>query len=606
MPSTSTSFDVSLKDLLSDIASGKMQIPEFQRDWTWDDSRIRAIIASLSLGYPIGVIMRLQYGNDSIRFKYRTLVGVEQNDVTPEFLILDGQQRLTSIFQSIYSHNCVMTKNENNKSIERFYYIDISECFNDNADRIDAVISVPKDRIIKKGFNREFLDLSSANKEYERKMFPVNIIFDGSRFFDWFAGYNDFYRHDTDSIELFKRFHHEIIETIGSYKLPVITLNKEIPREAVCKIFENVNTSGIPLTVFDLVTASFAADNFDLREDWVECEKIITGKDDIIYTDLLNSVDQTMFLTTVTLYASYIDKLSGKSQVVSCKKDDVLQLDYNSYLQNRDKVISGYILAKEFLYKYQCISREKDLPYRIQLIPLSAICAFIGKKNVNNPNVVQILTRWYWCGIFGEMYGANTEARFARDMEDIIDEINGKSNISRTVNSAFFSATRLLTLQTRQSAAYKGIIALLYKEKCEDFIQGTTIDTVKQMMQSPDIHHIFPERYCEEIGVSKQQYNCIINKTLLFPETNRSIGGNAPSIYIKKIIKSVKGLTEEQLKSRIESHAINYDYLIHDDFHNYFIDRAKRLLDLLERYMCKPVTDRNTENTMRQYGGSLL
>ncbi len=606
MPSTSTSLDVNLNDLLYDVSSGKMQIPEFQRDWTWDDIRIRGIIASLSLGYPIGVIMRLQYGNDNMRFKYRTLVGVEPNNVKPEYLLLDGQQRLTSIFQSIYSCNYVVTKNENKKKIEKFYYLDIQECFSDNIDRIDSVISVPKDKIIRKKFSREnILDLSNTEKEYEQKMFPVNIIFDNSKLLDWYVGYNEFYRNSTRDIELFKRFMDEIIKTIQSYKLPVITLNKETPKEAVCKIFENVNTGGVSLTVFDLVTAAFAADDFDLREDWTKCEQSITGKDDFIYTDLLSSIDETMFLTTVTLYTNYMNKLSGKSRIVSCKKGDILQLDYKSYLQNRDKVISGYILAKEFLYKYQSISREKDLPYRMQLIPLSAICAFIGKKMIHDPNVLQILTRWYWCGIFGEMYGASTEERFAKDMEDIIDEIDGKIRISRTVNSAFFSATRLLTLQTRQSAAYKGIISLLYKERCEDFIHGTTVDNIKNM-QAPDIHHIFPEKYCNKIGIPKKQYNCIINKTLLFPETNRSIGGSAPSIYIKRILESVKGITEETLKSRIESHAINYDYLVRDNFREYFIDRAKRLLYLIEKSMGKPITDKDTEDTKREYEGSSL
>ena len=78
------SLDTNLSQLLAEVKSGSMQLPEFQRDWTWDDNRIRGIIASLSQGYPMGAIMRLQYGNPDIQFKYRTITGVKGVSVKPE------------------------------------------------------------------------------------------------------------------------------------------------------------------------------------------------------------------------------------------------------------------------------------------------------------------------------------------------------------------------------------------------------------------------------------------------------------------------------------------------------------------------------------------
>lgn len=89
------SNDTELNELMNDVKAGKIQLPEFQRSWTWDDNRLRGILASISQGYPFGAIMRLQYGNEDIKFKYRPIEGVKLIDVVPEFLILDGQQRLT-------------------------------------------------------------------------------------------------------------------------------------------------------------------------------------------------------------------------------------------------------------------------------------------------------------------------------------------------------------------------------------------------------------------------------------------------------------------------------------------------------------------------------
>ena len=609
-----SSLDTNLSQLLQEVASGKMQLPEFQRSWTWDDNRIQGIIASLSQGYPMGAIMRLQYGNPDICFKYRTFEGVGALDVVPDHLVLDGQQRLTSIYQSIYSGKAVKTKTDKGKELKRFYYLSMKDCLDETLDRLEAVVAVPEDKRIKANFDRDVvLDLSDTTKEYENKMFPINIVFDSTILMKWNFGYMMHYQGNAQALKLLERFQSEVINTIVAYKLPVITLDKSTPREAVCKVFENVNTGGVPLTVFELVTATFATyqdpithEGFDLRKDWEKCKKIIRADGDTLRTDLFDGIDETAFLTTVTLYTSYLDKQANKIGAVSCKKKDVLNLKFESYLQNRDQVLAGFQMAREFLLKYQYVFRMRDLPYATQMIPLAAICAVLGKTKVNEANTTKVLTRWYWCGILGEMYGGANETRYANDIEDIVDEVYGKPNPARTVNAAFFSATRLLTLQTRLSAAYKGIMALLYKEKCRDFMNDTTIDLVNSMVQSPDIHHIFPEAYCVKSGIKRQRYNSIINKTPILPETNRSIGGNAPSVYIKGILKKVDGLTEEELKERIESHFVNYSALSADDFDTYFIDRAKALLVLIEKAMGKQVSDKDSDATIEQFGMSLL
>lgn len=602
-----SSLDTNLSQLLDEVNSGKTQLPEFQRDWTWDDNRIRGIIASLSQGYPMGAIMRLQYGNPDIKFKYRTIKGVGQRDLTPDFLVLDGQQRLTSIYQATYSKNPVATKTDKGKEIERYYYLSMEKCMDENEDRLDAVLPVPADRKIKENFDRDIkLDISDQRKEYEHKMFPVNIVFDSNALMKWQFGYMMYYSGQADALKLLEDFQSEVINTIVSYKLPVITLDKATPREAVCKVFENVNTGGVPLTVFELVTATYATQEFDLRKDWQECKKQIRGINDTLRTDLLDGIDETTFLTTVALYTSYIDKQASKVGTVSCKKKDVLNLSYESYVANRDQVLTGYRIARDFLLKYQYVFRQRDLPYTTQLIPLAAICAFLGKSKCNEANTISVLSKWYWCGILGEMYGGANETRYANDIEDVVDEVFGRPNPARTVNSAFFASTRLLTLQTRLSAAYKGIMALLYKEKCRDFMNDTTIDIVNSMLESPDIHHIFPEAYCVKQGIKRQRYNSIVNKTPILPTTNRSIGGNAPSEYTKTILKKVSGLTEAELKERIESHCVDYDALVRDDFDSYFVDRAKKLLGLIEKAMGKPVSDRDAEITVEQFGASLM
>lgn len=594
-----SSLDTELKLLLNDVNAGKIQLPEFQRSWTWDDNRIKGILASLSQGYPMGAIMRLQYGNESIKFKYRTIEGVNAQGVIPDYLVLDGQQRLTSMFRATFSSNPVATKTDKGKQIDRYYYLDMNLCLDDTADRLDAVLSVPSDRKIKTNFDREIvLDLSNRELEYQYEMFPINIIFDSNAREDWADGYKEYHGNTAECKNKYKKFRSEVLDTITGYKLPVITLDKTTPREAVCKVFENVNTGGVALTVFELVTASFATYEFDLRKDWEECKNTIWGKNEPLNTDVMYGVDETAFLTTVTLYTTY-----KGTTATTCKKKDVLGLSFEDYQANKQVVLEGYKLARKFLFG-QYVFRQRDLPYTTQLIPLAAICAVIGKSVFDQPKTQDILSQWFWCGIMGEMYGGANETRYANDIEDVVAAINGQESQNRTINAAFFSATRLLSLQTRLSAAYKGIMALVYRESCRDFYKGTTMDIVKSMDEAPDIHHIFPEAYCIKRGYRKEKWNSIVNKTPLLPESNRSIGGEAPSVYSAKIIKKAE-IDESQLRLRVESHLVDYDSFVSDDFETYFIARAKRLLSVIEGAMGKSIADKGAEHTVQQFGCSL-
>lgn len=475
----------------------------------------------------------------------------------------------------------------------------MNACLDDSIDRQDAIISVPADRKIKTNFDRDvLLDLSTPELEYKHEMFPINIIFDGNAREDWADGYKDYYQNSVEAKEKYKRFRNDVLDTITKYKLPVITLDKTTPREAVCKVFENVNTGGVALTVFELVTASFATYNYDLRQDWERCKEIIRGERQQLNTDIMYGVDETAFLTTVTLYTTY---KSGSA--TTCKKKDVLALSFEDYKKNKDAVLEGYKLARKFLLS-QYVFRQRDLPYTTQLIPLAAICAVIGKSVFDKPKTMDILQRWYWCGIMGEMYGGANETRYANDIEDVVAEIKGMPSQNRTVNAAFFSCTRLLSLQTRGSAAYKGIMALIYRKQCKDFCKGITMDVVRSMDEAIDIHHIFPEDYCKEKGYPKEKWNSIINKTPLLPESNRAIGGEAPSVYKDKILNRAQ-ISMAQLQERLESHWVDVDAFLQDDFERYFIARAKKMLLVIEEAMGKSVADKASEQTIKQFAQSL-
>ena len=597
------SNDTNLSDLLASIHKGETQLPDFQRKWTWGDNRIRSLLASLSQGYPMGALMQLEYGSEEVRFKYRAIEGAPSTPDVPRYLVMDGQQRLTSMYRSLYGKDPVATTNDKHAAISRFYYLDMNGCLDPEVDRFDAIVSIPEDRKIKENFDRDVkLDLSTQELEFENEMYPANILFDTSAALKWLMGYMAHHQSDPAAMDKFNRFQSDVLDTISTYRLPVITMDKSTPREAVCKVFENVNTGGVSLTVFELVTATFATYEFDLRGDWENGKRRIHALDKDIRTDVTESVDETAFLTTITLYTGYKRKReTGKP--FSCKKKDVLDLRFEDYQANKEAVIAGFELAREFLLA-QSVFRKRDLPYTTQLVPMAAIAAYVGPKAFKDPKSQKIVARWYWCGVFGEMYGGSNETRYCYDIEDVVAEIEGAESESRTVNNAHFQSTRLLGLQSRQSAAYKGILALLYKDKGLDFMRGVSIDVVNSMETAPDIHHIFPQSYCEKCGYEREKWNSVINKTPLLPESNREIGGVAPSVYSERI-KTKAAIDEDELRKRIESNKIAWAPFASDDFDGYFKARAIALLDLIEDATGKAVADRASEETVKRFGCSL-
>lgn len=587
--------DRPISELMVSINKGAIQLPDFQRGWVWEDGRIKALIASITNNYPVGAAMFLEYGNDNIRFKYRVIEGVTATDVIPTELILDGQQRLTSIYSSLYSRNAVHTRTDKGKKIFRYYYIDIKKACDPNCDRVDAIFSVQETRIITSNFGRDIeLDLSNRTKEFENKMFPLNLILDFPEEQNWQNEYYAFYNYNPEIIKEFMEFNKKIIMQTLQYKIPVISLGKDTPKEAVCQVFENVNTGGVSLTVFELVTAIFAMDDFELRKDWEERKaKYFDG-------DLLSCITATDFLTACTLLSTY-----KKGGTVSCKKKDVLNLSLKDYNKFADALSEGFVEAEKILQEERVFS-NKDLPYSTQLIPLAALCTLLSNGNrIKVTNIKNKIRQWYWCGVFGELYGGANETRYVNDVVGVMNWIENNGNIPKTIQESYFNPTRLLTLQSRQSAAYKGIMALILKNHCKDFISGREMDFTVYKSENIDIHHIFPRSYCEKNNLSKEKWNSVVNKTPISYSTNREIGGVAPSEYLKKIEE--KGQVDyNSLNDYLQTHLIDVSAARSNDFEKHIVLRAKLLLDAIEKATGKIISGKDSDEVISKFGERLI
>ncbi|MGC4815609.1 GmrSD restriction endonuclease domain-containing protein [Micromonospora sp. DT228] len=582
--------DWPLADLLRDIRAGKVQLPDFQRDWKWDDPRIASLLATITRGYPIGVVMTLETGGDGARFKPKPLAGVQtQGLVEPEQLLLDGQQRLTSLFQSLMSGKPVDTTDPRGKRLKRWYYINIEQALGDEGDREDAIIGVPEDKQIRDDFGRKIVaDFSTMEQECEAGMFPLRLAFDEHGKVDWLLQYIG-----TDPVRRarWQQFQTVVLQNLSTYLVPMIKLTRSTPKEAVCTVFEKVNTGGVPLNVFELLTATYAGDqnyfaehgaDFRLNDYWVEVQHRLSSY------RVLRNLENTDFLQAVTLLATYERKRihtgdPRQAPGVSCKRRDILRLRLSEFLAWAPRVTEALEWAAAFLAQ-EHIFDARDIPYRTQLVPLAAVRAAAGDDASLLGNDAK-LRQWFWCGVLGELYGGTTETRFARDLEQVLAWLaGGKEPI--TVAEAAFHEERLYTLRTRNSAAYKGIYALLMRQGGRDWMKSEALNMASFYNYKVDIHHIFPKAWCDRNRIDPVDRESIVNKTALSRQTNIRIGGQSPATYLPKIEKAAQ-ITSAQLDAVLQSHAIDPKHLRAADFEAFFDARTEALLELVEGAMGK-------------------
>ena len=586
-----TTFDSSsesLQDMLRSAATGKTQLPDFQRGWVWDDQHVRSLLASVSQSYPVGALMLLRTGGD-VRFKLRPIEGVAlAGPIGAERLILDGQQRITSLYQALLLHTPVRTRDSRGNEIDRWYYIDIGKALDLGTDREDAIISVPADRIVRNFRSEVIADYSTTEKECAVDMLPLSLVFDTVALSNWQMQYlqQDLARMP-ERLQRWNRVMQEIVQPFQQYLLPVIVLRSETPKEAVCQVFEKVNTGGVSLTVFELLTATYAADDYALRDDWAA--RVLRWRP----YPLLRGLESTDYLQAITLLATYHRRqaalrdgqAASTAPGVGCKRKDVLRLTLDDYRAWADSAAKGFERAAQLLHG-QRVFGARDLPYRTQLVPLAALFAVLG-EDAETAGAAAKLQRWYWCGVFGELYGSSTETRFALDLPQVADWVRGGAE-PLTVQDAQFVPARLRGMRTRNSAAYKGLSALLLRAGGADFRTGQPVQDQLYFDEKLDIHHIFPQAWCRSHNIEPSRCDSVVNKTPLSARTNRIIGGNAPSSYLPRMQQHA-GISAAELDRILGTHLIDQQALRADDFDAFFSTREQALLARIAEAMGKEI-----------------
>jgi len=496
-----------LSFLLQSIHNREVALPDFQRDFVWDPRATEELLESICQNFPAGSLLRIKNSKD-FYFVPREFTGAPALDGhEPSYLVLDGQQRLTSLYQALYG-----TGNHR-------YFVDLKGLV-EKKDLEDCVFYLRKSEA-----KNKYGTIAQQAVEFT---FPLERLFgDQAGFEEWLdsvlaarTGQGE----DKDALkQSLRAVRKQWLKNMEDYEFPMVTLAENTSANAVCTIFETLNRTGVKLSVFDLLAARFWPVDIRLRDLWQKAKN-----DHPIIPEF--DIDPYYILQAVSIYASRL--------APSCKRGDVLKMEVGQIKEGWEHVICGVAKMLHILRNDCGVVLPQWLPYNTILIPAAAVLA--KTKDQTGPAVAASLNklkRWFWCSVFSQSYEKAPNAQSVKDYNEILKWFDGGAP-PQTVAEFSFDPNSLKETTYRQRAVYRGIIALILRNGARDFHNGERITASMVLEGKMDDHHIFPkgflgETYPAEINGTLR--DCILNRTLIDKETNQRIGMRAPSDYLREI-----------------------------------------------------------------------
>lgn len=523
-----------LKDLLAEVHSRTMALPDFQRDFVWEPGATQELIVSIANNYPAGSLLRFR---DAKRvFAAREFEGAPKLDGKMHtFLVLDGQQRLTSLYQAFYGVG------------EHRYYLNLKILI-EGGDFEEAIFHV-------RASTKWVKDHESLEVQAKELTLPLSLLKGGAGgFLQWLLKVTNPMPSEqrTKLLDALTRVDEQWIKTIDDYHFPVVTLSDKTEADALCTIFETLNRTGVKLSVFELLTARFWPHKINLRELW---DKALEGHP--IIEDF--GVDPYYLLQSIAL---------ASRKAPSCKRSDVLNLaaaDIEAWWQ---PVVSGLAVGLSILRDDCKVMLPKWLPYQTMLAPLAAVLAKSGMPKTPEAGARrEKIKRWFWCAVFGQAYESSPNSQGAKDVGELLAWF-ADGPLPESVKGLRFDPKALHDVTPRQRSVYRGTICLILGTGtgARDFHTQAVITGKLMSEQDIDDHHVFPDAFLKKKGVTlARSRDCVLNRTLIDRATNQMISDRAPSDYMA-VIRKTPGfpfdavLTSHCLPTGTESPLWSNDY----------------------------------------------
>ena len=526
--------------LFTGIDTGKIRIPQFQRDFVWSKVQTARLIDSIIKGFPIGTFILWQT-SESMR-TVRAIGNAELPDMgsgdTVQY-VLDGQQRITSL----YAVQKGLVYSRDGKEID---YKDI--CINldmdPDSDEQIVYIEPPADGSAFISVHDLLVgDLTSLVKAYPDS-------------------------NHLERIDIFRK-------RLTGYDFSTILMDS-YPIDIACEVFTRINTGGTDLTLFEIMVAK----TYDVERDFDLSKKyqLLIDNNGAPEKDLEDANFDTVPASTVL-------QCIAAHLVSMVRRRDILKLDKFEFIEAWPVVKQGIFSAVDYVRLHLRIPVSQLLPYNALLVPLSY---FFIRNNGNPPSSRQdkLLQQYFWWASLTYRFSSGAEGKLGADfkrMEDILKEkdpdYQGEDFRLKIedIQWKWFSAG---------DAFCKAILCLLAFQDPKSFQNNSLVkidNSYLRRANSKNYHHFFPKSYLQKQGIENWKANSIVNITIVDDYLNkRKIRAKSPSAYMKEFSDQ-----NDKIEETMKSHLIGdfYEYGIWEDDYEKFIEkRSKKILvELLRR-----------------------
>ena len=572
---------ISLNTLISRLRDGRYVIPDFQRDFEWKPWDIRDLIRSIFLDYYIGSLLLWKgkagnfdalscehvYGFNDQEFASHETVG------SPEYIVLDGQQRLTALHYALFSPDVNLPSRSNRAT----YFVRVDEFM---AEQYDQAFDY-------EWHTRKFSKiLADPQLQYKHHIFPLPILSqDGRAALKWSMGYEAYWTAEAQRAEdlgdedraLRAKAHIENSGAFDSFlqsltdqfQVSYIELDEDIGIDKVCDIFTQINSKGVQLDVFDLINALLKPKDVQLKHMWRQAsERLDFAESDKmnVYVLQVMSILKQAYCSPKYLYFLLPNQKKPVRDPDGTRREEILIADTSEFTSLWNQAVDALEKAIEMLRHPQefGVIAARYIPYVSILPAFAAMQAYVKTCPADIRLTAQRKIRlWYWASVFLKRYSGSVESTSARDFLDMKRWIDNDS-AEPTLIGEFKTRFRSLDLRNekkRGSSVYNGIFNLLVIQGARDWITGGVARE-----DDLDDHHIVPQSWGKK-NLAPKAVDTILNRTPLSADTNRNIiRDRLPNAYLPEWIEK-NG--ENEVRLILESHYISptaFDILMRSDF----------------------------------------
>lgn len=513
-----------LVGLVEHAYEGKLCLPNFQRDFVWPREGVADLLRSLLRRYFIGSLLLLRCDPQNPPFDPVVLRGAKPlfAKPRPEHLVLDGQQRLTSLLYALTAPELSL---KDSKQARRFF-IDLRM----------LTMDPDNDEIVFDRTKKELDGLDKIEVQYAQRILPCTHLMRSKEFMAWRDGLDDWVRdnfpqeHKGFRVERDQWTAH--ITDLQAFEIPLV----ELPRVSdddpaaigrVCAIFEKLNSTGVELSVYDLLTARLYRSGIRLHDLWRSaCQE----------NPKLNEwsggkADHQKFGVLLLRTLALLRGLDPKPRFLINLDPANFESDWRRAARAMERALELLTLAGNDGFG---VFAKKWIPGFGLLPVLAALRAVIDENKLGDTERAS-LRRWYWCNVFLERYSSAVESKSRKDYVEMTEfwlQSKGPPSVFNEAQTRIGAAGfTVRESASHASAVYSGVFCLLAAHGARDWRRGETI-----LLQDLEDHHIFPKAYLRRHGIQdKTVVNSIVNRTLISDETNAKIKDRAPAVYVADV-----------------------------------------------------------------------